>query len=76
MADNKATVVSGADPNGQTLRQRNVPAAAAAAGAPAHLQQDEKKIHGKKKVPACLPLHSLPMQATSLCVRAPVPDSS
>jgi hypothetical protein len=48
MADYKATVASGADPNGQQLRQRNVPATASGAAVP--YQQDEQKIHSKKKV--------------------------
>lgn len=49
MADQKATVASGADPNGQQLRQRAVPGSSAP-GAPVQYQQDEQKIHGKKKV--------------------------
>ncbi|KAI0143244.1 dolichyl-phosphate-mannose-protein mannosyltransferase [Pestalotiopsis sp. NC0098] len=48
MADFKATVASGADPNGQQLRQRNVPGSAAP-GVAVPYQQDEQKLHGKKK---------------------------
>jgi hypothetical protein len=48
MADHKATVASGADPNGQTLRQR-VPGSTAP-GATARPELDEKKYHGQKKV--------------------------
>ena len=49
MADNKATVASGADPNGQGLRQRNIPGTPVTVPAQ-QLEVDEKKIHGKKKV--------------------------
>ncbi|KAK8107726.1 protein o-mannosyl transferase [Apiospora kogelbergensis] len=48
MADNKATVASGADPNGQGLRQRNIPGTPVTVPAQ-QLEVDEKKIHGKKK---------------------------
>ncbi|KAK7980645.1 hypothetical protein PG989_013102 [Apiospora arundinis] len=48
MADNKATVASGADPNGQGLRQRHIPGTPVTVPAQ-QLEVDEKKLHGKKK---------------------------
>lgn len=49
MAEKKATVASGADPNAQQLRQRIVPGSTVP-GAPVPYEQDELKIHGLKKV--------------------------
>ncbi|KAI0479083.1 family 39 glycosyltransferase [Xylariaceae sp. FL0804] len=48
MADNQATVASGASPAGDAARRRNVPSAPAGAAAP-QAQADEKKLHGKKQ---------------------------
>jgi hypothetical protein len=62
MADKRATVASGADPSGQTLRQRNVPGSAPS-GPPPPYELEEKKLHGKKKVHAA---HTEPIRALTL----------